>query len=89
MFDGRTRYDLKARRLGEERARRDGREVAAQRIELTPVPKAGFDDNEVFGSRVDPDQPWAELLVTRDGDPIPLRITAHGRPGWRIVLDEG
>jgi hypothetical protein len=89
VFDGRRRYDLHARRLGRERAERDGREVEAVRIELRLVPRAGFDeDGRVFGSTVDPDRPWAEVLVSAGEDPVPLVATGTGRLAWRIVLAE-
>lgn len=89
VFDGRRRYDLLATRLGREAAELDGREVRAERVELTLVPRAGFDEDEkVFGNRIDPDEPWAELLVaTDDGDGVPLSLTGRGRMKWRIVLD--
>jgi hypothetical protein len=89
VFDGQERYDLVARALGEEDARQGGRQVAAERIELRLVPKAGFDNDEVFGSRVDPDKPWAELLVSREADPVLLEATGQGRRGWTISLDRG
>ncbi len=89
VFDGRRRYDLHARRLGRATAERNGREVDAVRIELRLVPRAGFDeDGRVFGSRVDPDKPWAEVLVSAEEDPVPLEATGSGRLAWRIVLDE-
>ena len=87
VFDGQERYDLVARATGTESAREGGRQAEAERIELTLVPKAGLDDDEVFGSRVDPDKPWAELLVTRDDDPVLLKATGQGRRSWTISLD--
>lgn len=89
VFDGRRRYDLLARRLGRTTAELDGREVRAERVELTLVPHAGFDDDEkLFGNRIDPDAPWAELLVTDgEGDAVPLSLAGLGRMKWRIVLD--
>ncbi|HEX8375295.1 MAG TPA: DUF3108 domain-containing protein [Geminicoccaceae bacterium] len=91
VFDGRRRYDLLARRLGRETAELDGRgEVRAERVELTLVPRSGFDDGDkVFGSRLDPDEPWAELLVAvgeRDGA-VPISLAGRGRMKWRITLD--
>ena len=44
VFDGQERYDLVARATGTESARQGGRQVEAERIELTLVPKAGLDD---------------------------------------------
>ena len=89
VFDGRRRFDLHARPLGRERVEHDGREVEAQRVELRLVPRAGFDeDGRIFGSRVDPDEPWAELLVSLDEEPIPLSATGSGRLPWRITLEE-
>jgi hypothetical protein len=89
VFDGRRRYDLHARRLGRATAERRGREVEAVRIELRLVPRAGFDeDGRLFGSRVDPDEPWAEVLVSAGEDPVPLEATGAGRLAWRIVLEE-
>ncbi len=87
VFDGQERYDLVARATGTEDARQGGRQVEAERIELTLVPKAGLDDGVVFGSRVDPDKPWAELLVTRGDDPILLKATGQGGRRWAISLD--
>ncbi len=88
VFDGRRRYDLLARRLGGETAELDGREVRAERVELTLVPRAGFeDDDKVFGNRLDPDEPWAELLVAAGEERVPLSLTGRGRMKWRIVLD--
>lgn len=87
VFDGRRRYDLHARRLGETRAELGGRKVPAERIELRLVPRAGFDDDgRVLGRKVDPDEPWAELVVTKGDDPIPLRATGTGRLPWEITL---
>jgi Protein of unknown function (DUF3108) len=89
VFDGRRRYDLHARRLGRTTAERDGRSVDAVRMELRLVPRAGFDeDGRVFGSRVDPEKPWAEVVVSAGDDPVPLEATGTGRLAWRIVLDE-
>jgi hypothetical protein len=87
VFDGQERYDLVARATGTESARLGGHQVEAERIELTLVPKAGLDDGEVFGSRVDPDKPWAELLVTPGDDPVLLKATGQGRRSWTIGLD--
>lgn len=90
VFDGRRRYDLLARTLGRERVEVDGREVEAERIEMRLIPRAGFDDDgEVFGSRIDPDEPWAEALVSVGEDPIPLVLTGQGRLPWRIELERG
>lgn len=83
VFDGRRRYDLEARRLGAEA--RDGGPL---RIELTLVPRAGFDDDRVFGSRVVAGEPWAELVVSDDAEPVPLAITGLGSVPWRITLAE-
>ena len=89
VFDGRRRYDLHARPLERERVEHDGHEVEAERVELRLVPRAGFDDDaRVFGSPVDPDKPWAELLVSLGAEPIPLRATGLGRLPWQITLEE-
>ena len=67
----------------------DGQEIEAERIELRLVPRAGFDeDARVFGSPIDPDKPWAELLVSLGEEPIPLRATGLGRMPWQITLEE-
>jgi hypothetical protein len=88
VFDGRRRYDLLARRLGGETAELDGREVRAERVELTLVPRSGFeDDDKVFGNRLDPDEPWAELLVAVGGEGVPISLAGSGRMKWRITLD--
>ncbi len=89
VFDGRRRYDLHARPLGREQVEHDGQEIEAERIELRLVPRAGFDeDARVFGSPIDPDKPWAELLVSLGEEPIPLRATGLGRMPWQITLEE-
>jgi hypothetical protein len=89
VFDGRRRYDLLARRLGREEVEINEHVVKAERIELRLVPRAGFDeDSEVFGSRVSPDEPWADVLVSLDDDPIPLVAIGKGGLSWRIELDE-
>ncbi|HEY0134325.1 MAG TPA: DUF3108 domain-containing protein, partial [Nannocystis sp.] len=68
----------------------DGDGGAEERVELTLVPRSGFDDGDkVFGSRLDPDEPWAELLVAvgeRDGA-VPISLAGRGRMKWRITLD--
>jgi hypothetical protein len=88
VFDGRRRYDLLARRLGGETAELDGREVRAERVELTLVPRSGFDEGDkVFGNRLDPDEPWAELLVAVGGEGVPISLAGSGRMKWRITLD--
>lgn len=93
VFDGRRRYDLQARRLGRQEAELHGRDVQAWRVELTLVPISGFEDDEkLFGNRIDPDRPWAELLVVDGGgrgdEPVPLSLVGQGRLKWRIVLDD-
>lgn len=89
VFDGRRRYDLQARPLGHEQVEHEGREVDALRVELRLVPRAGFDeDGRILGSRVDPDEPWALLLVSTGEEPTPLRATGLGRMPWQITLVE-
>lgn len=78
VFDGRLRYDLVPRFLG-----RDGDK---QRFALRLVPRSGFDDNEVFGSEIDPDQPWAEVSV--GPELVPVEIKGQGRLPWRILLKD-
>ncbi len=74
VFDGRRRYDLAARVVGEERATIAGREQPVLRVALTATFIAGADPDDLDEVTSDAGRIRLELLLSDDQRLLPLQL---------------
>jgi Protein of unknown function (DUF3108) len=79
LFDGRRRFDLEARRQGQDRVRIAGRDWPVMRIRMAMVPLAGYDRDDAIIEWLDGgDDRWLELLLSDDAQRVPLSLRTVG-----------